>query len=39
MTNQAQDKRPHFVLSNTSEARPFTAHLDMGGIYNDHVCR
>jgi len=26
MTNQAQDKRPHFVLSNTSEAKPFTAH-------------
>jgi len=31
MTNQAQDKRPHFVLSNTSEARPFTAHSGMGG--------
>lgn len=26
MTNQAQDKRPHFVLSNTSEAKPFTAY-------------
>lgn len=26
MTNQAQDKRPHFVLFNTSEAKPFTAH-------------
>lgn len=24
MTNEAQDKRPHFVLSNTSEAKPFT---------------
>lgn len=26
MTNQAQDNRPHFVLSNTSEAKPFKAH-------------
>ncbi|MDD2721357.1 MAG: S8 family peptidase [Gallionella sp.] len=26
MTNQAQDNRPHFVLTNTSEAKPFTAH-------------
>lgn len=26
MTNQAQDKRPHFVLSNTSETKPFTAY-------------
>ncbi len=31
MTNEAQDKRPHFVLSNTSEAKPFTAHTPGGG--------
>lgn len=31
MTNQAQDKRPHFVLSETSEAKPFTAHAAGGG--------
>ena len=31
MTNQAQDKRPHFVLTNTSEAKPFTAHTPGGG--------
>lgn len=31
MTNQAQDKRPHFVLSETSEAKPFTAHSTGGG--------
>ncbi len=31
MTNQAQDKRPHFVLSNTSVAKPFTAHNPGGG--------
>lgn len=31
MTNHAQDKRPHFVLSNTSEAKPFTAHTSGGG--------
>lgn len=32
MTNEAQDRRPHFVLSNTSEAKPFTAHTPGGGI-------
>ena len=26
MANEVQDKRPHFVLSNTSEAKQFTAH-------------
>ena len=31
MPNQTQDKRPHFVLSNTSEAKPFTAHSVGGG--------
>lgn len=31
MTNQVQDKRPHFVLSDTSEAKPFTAHAAGGG--------
>jgi Subtilase family len=31
MANQAQDKRPHLVLSNTSEAKPFTAHSAGGG--------
>ena len=31
MTSQAQDKRSHFVLSNTSEAKPFTAHTPGGG--------
>ena len=35
MTNQAQDKRPHFVLSNTSEAKPFTAYG--GGGSQTHV--
>lgn len=30
MTNQAQGKRPHFVLSNTSVAKPFTAHTGRG---------
>lgn len=31
MTNEAQNKRLHFVLSNTSEAKPFTAHAAGGG--------
>ena len=31
MTNQAQDKRPHFVLTNTSVAKPYTAHSPGGG--------
>lgn len=31
MTNDAQDKRQHFVLSDTSEAKPFTAHSAGGG--------
>lgn len=31
MPNQTHDKRPHFVLSNTSEAKPFTAHSAGGG--------
>lgn len=31
MTNHTQDNRPHFVLSNTSEAKPFTAHSPGGG--------
>ena len=31
MTNEAQDKRRHFVLSDTSEAKPFTAHSAGGG--------
>lgn len=35
MTNEAQDKRPHFVLSNTSEAKPFTAHS--GGGEPPHI--
>lgn len=26
MADQPNDKRPHFVLTNTSEAKPFTAH-------------
>lgn len=26
MSEQPNDKRPHFVLTNTSEAKPFTAH-------------
>ena len=26
MPDQTSDKRPHFVLTNTSEAKPFTAH-------------
>lgn len=26
MADQSNDKRPHFVLTNTSEAKPFTAH-------------
>ncbi len=30
MTNEAQDKRRHFVLSDTSEAKPFTAHTGRG---------
>lgn len=30
MPSSAQDKRPHFVLSNTSEAKPFTAHTGRG---------
>jgi hypothetical protein len=34
MTNQAQDNRPHFVLTNTSEAKPFTAY---GGGGQPHV--
>jgi hypothetical protein len=31
MPEQASDKRPHLVLSNTSEATPFTAHSANGG--------
>lgn len=31
MSEQTPDKRPHFVLENTSEARPFTAHSPKGG--------
>lgn len=31
MSDQTPDKRPHFVLQNTSEARPFTAHSPKGG--------
>lgn len=34
MPNQAQDNRPHFVLTNTSEAKPFTAY---GGGSQPHV--
>ena len=26
MPDQPSDKRPHFILTNTSEAKPFTAH-------------
>jgi len=26
MPDQSSDKRPHFILANTSEAKPFTAH-------------
>lgn len=33
MTNEAQDKRPHFVLSNTSEAKSFTAYGGGGQQY------
>ena len=31
MPDQILDKRPHFVLQNTSEAKPFTAHSPKGG--------
>lgn len=31
MPDQATDKRPHFVLQNTSEAIGFTAHSPNGG--------
>lgn len=31
MPNQAQDKRPHLILSATSETKPFTAHSPGGG--------
>ena len=31
MPDQIPDKRPHFVLQNTSEAKPFTAHKPKGG--------
>ena len=31
MPEQSQDKRPHLVLTNTSEAKPFTAHSSNGG--------
>lgn len=31
MAEQTPDKRPHFVLQNTSEAKPFTAHTPKGG--------
>lgn len=30
MPDQAHDKRPHLVLANTSEAKPFTAHSPNG---------
>ena len=33
MMNQSQDKRPHFVLSNTSETKPFTAYGGGGGSH------
>lgn len=36
MANEAQDKRPHFVLSNTSETKPFTAH-SAGGVEPPHI--
>lgn len=31
MADQTPDKRPHLVLTNTSEAQPFTAHSPGGG--------
>lgn len=31
MPDQIPDKRPHLVLQNTSEAKPFTAHSPKGG--------
>jgi hypothetical protein len=31
MPDQVSDKRPHFFLAGTSEARPFTAHSSGGG--------
>ncbi len=31
MPDQIPDKQPHFVLQNTSEAKPFTAHSPRGG--------
>jgi hypothetical protein len=31
MPDQIPDKQPHFVLQNTSEAKPFTAHSPKGG--------
>jgi len=31
MPDQTPDKQPHFVLQNTSEAKPFTAHSPKGG--------
>ena len=31
MPEQTQDKRPHLLLQNTSEAKPFTAHSPKGG--------
>src|ERR1035438_4243892 len=31
MADQVSDKRPHFFLAGTSEARPFTAHSSGGG--------
>ena len=32
MADQPNDKRPHFVLTNTSEAKPFTAHGGGGSV-------
>jgi hypothetical protein len=34
MPNQIQDKRLHFILSNTSESKAFTAHSSGGGASN-----
>ncbi len=31
MPDQIPDRQPHFVLQNTSEAKPFTAHSPKGG--------
>ena len=35
MPDQTTDKSPHFVLQNTSEARPFTAHAPKGVMLDE----